>query len=294
MLLAVHRAGGIVAAAESQHLSPSAVSQQIKLLEKEARARVIDRTPRGAVLTDAGRVLVETAERIEEELATARRELARIDDSAPTGRVVIASFSTAIRALLLPMLATITESHPGLEVYVEEGEERLNLARLRRGEIDLVLLERDSHTLPPAPRGLTDVPLLDESWLVCVPPDQPTPSTLADLVRATWIDLDPDTAGAFALTRLARQIGTPLTLHHRAYDYDVVLAMVNQGLGYALLPELAVRSSNVPDGVSIARLPGLGTRQLAVRHRSVRGEPGPATRAALDVLLEQAASLDMG
>ncbi len=107
MLLAVHRAGGIVAAAESQHVSPSAVSQQIKLLEKEARARVIDRTPRGALLTDAGRVLVEAAERIEEELATARRELARIDDSTPTGRVVIASFSTAIRALLLPMLAVI-------------------------------------------------------------------------------------------------------------------------------------------------------------------------------------------
>ena len=107
MLLAVHRAGGIVAAAESQHVSPSAISQQIKLLEKEARTRVIDRTPRGAVLTDAGRVLVETAERIEEELATARRELARIDDSTPTGRVVIASFSTAIRALLLPMLAVI-------------------------------------------------------------------------------------------------------------------------------------------------------------------------------------------
>lgn len=294
MLLAVHRAGGIVAAAESQHLSPSAVSQQIKLLEKEARARVIDRTPRGAVLTDAGRVLVEAAERIEEELATARRELARIDDSTPTGRVVIASFSTAIRALLLPMLAVITETHPGLDVYIEEGEERPSLARLRRGEIDLVLLERDSHTLPPAPRGLMDVPLLDESWLVVVPPDQPTPSTLADLVRATWIDLDHDTAGAFALTRLSRQIGTPLTLHHRAYDYDIVLAMVNQGLGYALLPELAVRSSSLPDGVSLARLPGLGTRQLAVRHRAVRGEPGPATRAVLDVLLEQVSSLDLG
>ena len=76
VLLAVHRAGGIVAAADSQHLTPSAVSQQIKLLEKEAGVRVLDRAPTGAVLTDAGRVLAETAERIEAELASAQRELA--------------------------------------------------------------------------------------------------------------------------------------------------------------------------------------------------------------------------
>ena len=101
-------------------------------------------------------------------------------------------------------------------------------------------------------------------------------------------------ARRFERAQAAQEVVAWAREHLAPGDYDVVLAMVNQGLGYALLPELAVRSSNVPDGVSIARLPGLGTRQLAVRHRSVRGEPGPATRAALDVLLQQAASLDMG
>ena len=62
LLLAVHRAGGIVAAAESQRLSPSAVSQQIKLLEKEVGTHVLDRTPSGSVLTEAGRILADTAE----------------------------------------------------------------------------------------------------------------------------------------------------------------------------------------------------------------------------------------
>ena len=65
VLLAVHRAGGVVAAADLLHLSPSAVSQQIRLLENEAGVRVLDRTPAGAVLTDSGRVLAEAAERIE-------------------------------------------------------------------------------------------------------------------------------------------------------------------------------------------------------------------------------------
>ena len=77
---------------------------------------------------------------------------------------------------------------------VEEAEERNALPRLRRGELDLVLIERDEHTLPAAPRGMVDIPLLDESWLVVVPAEQAAPSTLADLARATWIDLAPGTA----------------------------------------------------------------------------------------------------
>ena len=124
--------------------------------------------------------------------------------------------------------------------------------------------------------------------------EQAAPTTLADLARATWIDLAPGTAGAFALDRLERQLGVPLTMRHVAYDYDVVLAMVGQGLGCALLPELAVYSGLVPDEVSVVRLPGLGVRQLVVRHRSTRTEPGPATRAVLEALLAQAQGLELG
>lgn len=295
VLLAVHRAGGVVAAADLLHLTPSAISQQIKLLERETGAQVLDRTPAGAVLTPAGRVLAETAERIETEISTARRALAGMDETAPTGTVRVGSFATALRALLLPLLVPLEEEQPGLELVIEEVvEERAGLARLRRGELDLVLLERDSHTLPAPPRAMQDVPLLDESWLVVVPPEHPTPSTLADLVRATWIDLDPGTAGSFALTRLSGQLGTPLTTGHVAYDYDVVLAMVSHGLGYALLPELAVRSGYLPDGVTVTRLPGLGTRQLVVRHRATRTEPTQATRAVLEALLDLANALELG
>ncbi|WP_448759749.1 LysR family transcriptional regulator [Actinomyces oricola] len=294
VLLAVHRCGGVVAAADSLHVSPSAVSQQIRLLEKEAGTRVLDRTPTGAVLTQAGHVLADAAERIEGEITAARRELAGLDDDTPTGVVRVGSFATAVRALLLPLLLELGEGRPGLELIIEEVEERTGLARLRRGELDLVLIERDSHTLPPPPRGMGDVPLLDESWLVVVPPGNLLPSTLAELVRATWIDTDPSTAGASALSRLSHQLGTPLTTRHVGYDYDVVLAMVDRSLGYALLPELAVYSGSVPEGVSVVRLPGLGTRQIVVRHRATRTEPGAATTAVLEALRTRCAALELG
>ncbi|VEG27118.1 LysR family transcriptional regulator [Actinomyces howellii] len=295
VLLAVHRAGGVVAASDLLRLTPSAISQQIKLLERETGVRVLDRTPTGAVLTEAGRVLAEAAERIEAELTAARRSLASIDSSAPSGTVLVGSFATALRALLLPLVVSLEVDHPGLELVVEEVvDERSGLARLRRGELDLLLLERDSHDPPASPQAMNDVPLLDESWLVVVPPEHPSPSTLADLVRATWIDLEASTAGSTALTRLSRQLGTPLSTRHVAYDYDVVLAMVSHGMGYALMPELAVRSGFVPDGVDVVRLPGLGTRQLVVRHRATRSEPSHAARAVLGALVDHAGALELG
>lgn len=70
--------------------------------------------------------------------------------------------------------------------------------------------------------------------------------------------------------------------------------MVSFGLGYALLPELAVVSGQVPEGVSVVRLPGLGTRQLVVRHRATRTDPSSATRAVLDLLLAQAQAMELG
>ncbi len=272
-------------------MSPSAVSQHVRLLEEETGARLMDRAPTGAVLTEAGRVLAETAERIEAELTAAQRELAGLDGASPTGTVRVGSFATAVRAILLPLIAELEANRPGLDIVIEEVEERTGLARLRRGELDLLLLERDARALPPAPRGLGDVPILDESWLVVVPPASAVPTSLADLASATWIALDPSTAGAFALTRLSGQLGATLRTRHVGYDYDVVLAMVHAGLGHALLPELAVRSGEIPDGVHIARLPGLGARQLVVRHRATRTEPGPAVRAVLEALLERTASM---
>jgi len=90
---------------------------------------------------------------VEDERATVRRELADLDDSIPSGVVRVGSFASAVRALLLPLLSSLATTSPELEVIVEEAEERNALPRLRRGELDLVLMERDEHTLPAAPRG---------------------------------------------------------------------------------------------------------------------------------------------
>src|SRR5919112_2015909 len=105
-LLAVHRAGGVLAAADLLRVTPSAVSQQIARLEAEEGYPVMDRGPRGVTLTPAGRVLAEAAERIEAELVEARQAIAALGDGV-SGRVAIGSFQTAIRAFVAPALAVL-------------------------------------------------------------------------------------------------------------------------------------------------------------------------------------------
>jgi DNA-binding transcriptional LysR family regulator len=296
-LLAVHRAGGVLAAADLLHVTPSAVSQQIARLEAEEGYPVLDRGPRGVTLTAAGRVLADAAERIEAELLEARQAIAALGE-AVTGTVRVGSFQTAIRAVVAPMLGRLAEEHPGVQVDVAEHEAAEQLRMLRAGDLDVVLLERDVDADTPAPRGAHDVPLLEEPWRLVVPASMPTPERIDDLRDATWLRAESGTAADRAMRRLARTLGTTFTTRHTFFDFGTALALVAAGQGVAMLPALALRGEgtggrDVPDGVEVVGLPGLGSRRLVARHRSTRHEPGPAVRAVVDAMADVARGLEL-
>src|SRR5690606_36099673 len=140
-LLAVHRAGGVLAAADLLHVTPSAVSQQIARLEAEEGISVLDRGPRDVSLTPAGRVLAEAAERIEAELIEARQAIAALGEEV-SGKVVLGGFQSAIRAVVAPMLVGLAEQFPGVVVDVREHEPADSMRMLRAGDLDVILLEQ--------------------------------------------------------------------------------------------------------------------------------------------------------
>jgi DNA-binding transcriptional LysR family regulator len=290
VLLAVHRAGGVLAAADVLHVTPSAVSQQITRLEAEEGVAVLDRNPRGATLTAAGRILAEAAERIESELVEARKSLAALGGEL-SGRVTLAGFQTAIRAVVSPALAVLAEHHPGVELVVEEREPAESMRRLREGDADIVLLERDEDADTHVPRGQRDVVLLEEPWRVVLPSSVATPTQLSDLAGVTWLAAEAGTAAARALSRVAAALG-PVTTRHVYYDFDVALALIAAGQGVGMLPALALQGE-LPDGVTVATVPGLGSRRLVARHRATRREPGPAVVAVVEELLAVASGLDL-
>src|ERR1700712_3654223 len=145
VLLNIHRAGGVLAAADVARVTPSAISQQIARLEEETGVTVLARQPGGAVLPSAGRILVEAAERIESELTDARRALAALQGDV-TGTVVIGGVQSVIQALLVPLVEDLRERMPGLDVVVHEIEAAEGQRGLREGALDLLLLEADSPT----------------------------------------------------------------------------------------------------------------------------------------------------
>ncbi|ACZ29084.1 transcriptional regulator, LysR family [Xylanimonas cellulosilytica DSM 15894] len=291
-LLAVHRAGGVLAAADLLGVTASAVSQQIARLEAEEGFAVLDRGPRGVTLTPAGRVLAEAAERIESELVEARQAIAALGDGV-SGRVAIGAFQTAIRAVVAPALAPLAERFPGVELDVREHEPADSVRMLRAGDLDVVVLERDAENANPAPRGSQDVPLVDEPWRLVVPASTAAPERLEDLARLTFVGSEVGTASSRALQRLSRTLGTDIGTRHATYDFDTTLALVAAGQGVALLPALALQDVALMDSLQVVRLAGLGERRLVARHRVTRHEPSPAVRAVVDVMREVAARLDL-
>ncbi|MGH1565637.1 LysR family transcriptional regulator [Mumia sp. DW29H23] len=291
-LLAVYRTGGILAAADELNVTPSAVSQQIARLESEEGLDVLARGPRGVTLTPAGRVLAETAERIEAELVEARKTLATMGDEV-SGRVAVGAFQTSIQAIVGPSLGQVREDYPGIEVTVAEHEPDEAVRLLRAGELDLVLVEQDEDAVTSAPRGMHDVILLDEPWRVVIPSTFPTPTQVADLTDAPWLAAERQTAAARALERLAGTLGGRLRVVHQFTSFEAAYALVAAGEGVAMVAALALQQE-LPAGVEVVPLPGLGSRRVIARHRQNRREPGPAVTAVLDALLAAAGRVELG
>ncbi|MDX3039107.1 LysR family transcriptional regulator, partial [Streptomyces caniscabiei] len=180
VLRAVALRGGVVDAAKVLHLTPSAVSQHLAQLEREVGQPLVDRSRRRAGLTPAGRLLAARAERIERELAEARRELAELTGRS-TGPVTVAAFSSAVCHLLVPALAALARTHPELKPRVVEAEGPEALRELRTGGLDLLVVEYDGDDPDPHEqwRDLASAPVADDAYRVVTPADwSPTPRSV--------------------------------------------------------------------------------------------------------------------
>jgi DNA-binding transcriptional LysR family regulator len=288
VLAAVARTGGVLAAAEALHVTPSAVSQQVARLEREAGVALVVRGGRRISLTAAGVALAERGERIVAELAAARADLALLTDRA-SGTVTVVTFPTAVAALVAPTAIQLRQAHPGITLRVEENAEEL-LDALLAGSIDLLVIERDAAQPEAPPRGLRDVPLLDDPYLVAVPTAWSLPARLADLATVPWVASTPGSAADRVLQRAAQADGWQPQIAHRALEFPATLALVAAGLGCALLPRLALPDpgSRLARDIRAVPLPGLGARRLLARHRTARYEPSPAVAAVLAGLAETA------
>jgi DNA-binding transcriptional LysR family regulator len=243
-------------AAEDLYVTQSAVSQQVLRLEEELGLALLRRTPKGVELTPAGAELLERAERILADVASAR---AAMEDQAGSlrGAVRVAAASgDGMR--LAPAIAKFHDEHPGVRVALRQARLDEVLALVRDGSVDLgVACLRGE-----VPRGLEVRPLTAEPLVLAVPPDDPLDGAseveLGDLRGRPFIFTEPGTGLRELVVSAFGEVGfSPVPLFELS-DPTMVRFLVHAGLGLSVVPT----SWTTTPG------PAVGTAQLrsAPRH----------------------------
>jgi DNA-binding transcriptional LysR family regulator len=269
------RLGTISAVADVHTYTPSAVSQQLATLEREAGVPLLERTGRRVTLTAAGQVLVQHAEVVLGALEQAAAAVATAG-TGPSGPLRIGAFPTAVRTLLPGALVQLGSRHPNLELRVSELDPAAVPDALRERRIDIGLVH-DYDVVPVEPDPALDTaPLMDETVYLAVPATSPAAGgigCIADARTATWVVSTPGTLCHTVALRLCQAAGFPARVRHHADDFDAVLALVAADQGVALVPQLAALQP--PPGV---RLIPLATRRRtrAAYRRGTAGHPAIA------------------
>jgi DNA-binding transcriptional LysR family regulator len=290
VLREVAERGSIAAAAQALAFTPSAVSQQIATLEREAGVALVERGPRSIRLTDAGHALVEHTDGILASLAAAEAEIQAIA-GVRGGMLRLASFPTAYATLMPAAIGEFRRRHPGVELTLTEADPLLSIARLKSGEIDLALLYEYDYVPLPDEESIERGPLLDDPIRVLLPRGHREARRRAVrldvLADEYWITSTARSSCHEFVSRSCRAAGFEPDIGFESDDHGVWQGLVAAGVGVALAPELALE--NLHPGVE-ARPVALHPlkRRIYTAHR-VNGQ-SPAIEAMLDVLRETVAA----
>jgi DNA-binding transcriptional LysR family regulator len=286
LLSELARRGTIAEVARVVGYTPSAISQSLLQLEREAGIALLERDGRRVRLTPAARGLVARTDRVLAELDAAEAELAA-EHGAVGGGVVIGSFPSAAAGLVVPAVADLGERHPELSCPVFEHEPENGLALLRSGELD-VLVSESYEQVPSVPTGGLEIhPLLTEPLVLVLPAEEAAsePVALETLSGAPWIAGLAGTQFAAALELACRSAGFAPRVVHRADDAHLFVRLVEAGLGVGLLPALACPASAAVRFAQAVPTPPRRRVSALVRRGAAQR---PALAAVLDALLRHA------
>ncbi len=242
MLREVIGRGSFSGAAESLHLSQSAVSQQIAVLEREVGIPLLERTSDGPKLTAAGEALMDHGDAVICRLEEAERELAQIA-GLEGGRLRLASFPTASATLMTRALPLFRQRFPRVVLEFTEDEPEESFPALKRGDVDLAVV----FDYPAFPLDFTrDVEaelVYEEPMRIALPPGHPLAAAksvrITDLADEDWLCGEQASSCRDQVLGLCREAGFEPRISFQSDDYQVLKGFVAGGLGVTILPELA-------------------------------------------------------
>jgi DNA-binding transcriptional LysR family regulator len=280
--------GTIAATADALHLTPSAVSQQLAVLEREVGQPLLEPNGRTVKLTPAATAVLGHADTLFSEVERMDATLAALAGGA-VGTVRVGAFSTAIRGLVVPAVAALRETSPGLELVIRDVEAPEVFDAIARGDLDVGISMEHSGAPGRDDERFARFALIRDVLDVALPADHPLAgddAALSDLAQDPWIAPPVGWSCEDVIRVSCSAAGFTPKVAHRSHDWTAIMAMVSAGLGVAVVPRLAQDAP--PPGVVIRRLRG----EPAARHLFLvcrRGaESHPAVGATIDAILESA------
>ncbi len=292
VLRAISETGSLAAAGRALDVSQPTIAHHLSALEQTLTTVLVRRGPRGAVLTDIGRVFVDQADVILDRVASAVQEARTMATwGIPTLR--IGTFSSA-GGVLLPAAVADVQRHMNVPVELHEAETVELLADLAQGALNIALVYNDGTEPLPIPDGWRADSLLWDPYLLAMPHDHPGGSQgvadLADFAEDGWIlsqQSDLMTDRSLLLATAVHGFSPRPVL--RTDDFHVALGFVSTGFAVTMVPRLAAEPRA---GVRYCPTgdPQLG-RTIGVVYPVA---PVPVVAALVDRLHEQAAAVGNG
>lgn len=296
LLWELHARGTIAAVAEALSYSPSAVSQQLAILEREAGAQLLRRTGRTLELTPAGEVLVAETEELLAGLERAEAALHRVREEV-TGSIRVAAFQTAMLSILPGALRRLRERYPGLRVEVMQYEPGAALQETWIRSFDLVVAEQYPGHAAEHFRGLDREPLTSDPIRLALPPrgtGDPRfdrAERIEDLAELPWVMEPQGAATRHWAEQACRVAGFEPDVRYETADLQAHIGFIESGNAAALLPGLVHVGARTR--LRLLELPGDPHRIVFTAVRASQGRH-PALAAVRQALAEEAAGLTFG
>lgn len=284
-LRALRRLGTLIAVAEELRYTPGAVSQQITALEKTVGTALITRVGRHVVLTDAGRVLAEHADRILDAERLALDAVRSVNEIA-AGPVLLGTFGSTAAALVPPVVAAAHAQFPQLSLSSRELDVDEVVSAVQRGAVDVAFgLDYPNSPMPRSP-DIETIVLRTERFELAFAEgtfavgDKEMPLRAAR--RWTFVIPPEETPFGCAIRTACRQSGFEPEVRHQVVDTAVSLALAGRGLGATFVTDMMVALN---PSVPLIRV-GLTDRfeRNVVLIRPVGSDVRPTVRAIADTV----------